>query len=138
MACPDGTTIQYDVDMRTNPVSGQVKIDERLTFCLIITSGAISGTIEQLPGVILKGTNRDLGDQVDRITLQFDWSPSRIDLQGFTFPAAGGRRRFLAEFNAVEPAGGSSVPDDSRATQAALPPPGPDVGDTGTGNGTTT
>lgn len=133
MPCPSDTTIQYNIDLHTDPVGGQVNVEGHFTFCLKIEDEAITGLVEELSEP-LTGTNEVLGpSDVHRISLQFFWEPSQISLEGFTYPESGNRREFLGRFNASAPEGLLKA----RAVREQLLQ-GPDSGDTGTATGTQT
>lgn len=134
MACPAGTTIQYNLDLFTDPREGQMRPESHFTFCLIINGNTVTGVVDEL-GVPVTGTNFVLGKSgLHRITLNFFWSPSVISLQGFTFPESGRRREFLARFVAFEPDTDFSGGDDKDVRVLV----GPDPGETGTGTGNNT
>ena len=135
MSCPPGTTIRYDIFFRTfpHPTTHVVKVNELLTFCLIINGTSITGTVNSIANVT--GTNQTLTNGVDRITLVFRWGNTKVFVDGFTFPESALRRECLVKFTARTPL----REDEQQTTETALvtlrPP---DVGDTGTGTGTQT
>lgn len=133
MACPQGTTIRYDLDLNTDPENGRVKVDQLLTFCLIINGSVITGTVDQL-GVPLTGTNVPLANGVDSVTLDFRWGASRVILRGFTFPESAERREYVGRFNAVTPLA-ETDPRETANKSASSTSVAPDPGDVGTGAG---
>ena len=135
MACPQGT-IRYDIFFRTFPdqATHVVKVDELLTFCLLINGPTVTGTVNSITNVT--GTNQVLTAGVERISLSFPWGNTKISLDGFTFPGPAGRRKCVVEFSALQADG--AVPLQTQTTTATVVALAPDVGDTGTGTGTQT
>lgn len=138
MACPSGTTHRYVLFLHTHPHpdTGAVRVRGRFTFCLVINSqtGAITGVVDE-SRVAVTGTNLPIGGtDIHRMTLEFFWNPSRVILDGFTFPESGGRREFVGRFIAVAPIRNLSEEEEARARMFV----GPDPGESGTGNGNNT
>lgn len=134
MTRPAGTTIQYNLNLFTDPRDGQLRPEGHFTFRLTIDGNIITGVVDEL-GVPVTGTNFAHGQSgIHRVTLNFLWSPSFISMKGFTFPETGSRREFMGRFVAFEPET-VSLSGDEKDVRVN---PGPDIGETGTGTGNNT
>src|SRR5215213_3536061 len=132
MACPQGT-IRYDIFFRTFPdqTTHVVKVDELLTFCLMINGATVTGTVNSIANVT--GTNQVLAAGVERISLSFPWGNTKVSVDGFTFPGPAGRRKCLVEFSALPLDGVVPLQNAQVTTATALAiAQAPDPGDTGT------